>query len=168
MKAQLMDSIQKEVAVREERINKLDEKIVSFSREMARDEIKTYETIVHNDYFLKISDSSFVRLPGPDQLLYLALWHCERMRSTVSQRFTIEIQKHVSDTMVNFAVSLHRGNFTRTLMLDFSNNKEKIEKLKKLRLPVLQFTSAEIWQRPFEIAEDVFTRLEDQFEIAVV
>src|SRR5438046_1170384 len=95
MKALLMLSFQHKIKAREERIRSLDEKVVALSRDLDKDELRSQEAVIDNDYFLKLSEPTFCRLPGPDQLLYLALWHCERTRSASGNRFTIQAQKQV-------------------------------------------------------------------------
>ncbi len=156
----LFETLQKDIRTRQQRIEKLDTKVLKFTRGLIRDETKNYESLVDNEYFLKISQPGFTELSTLDQLMYLALWFCERSRSASDNRFSFECQKEVNGQVVTFLVSLQIGEQKFNVALEYGAKKEKQETLEKSGLPVLNYTPMELWRRPLEIAEEVFDFLD--------
>jgi hypothetical protein len=164
LRGSMKTSIQDEVLRRQKNVDKLDKRVAGLSRNLVGNEVKQHEIFVENEYFLKLSEPLFAALPPADQMFYLALWHCQRNWSVPENRFSFQCRKKVNGIVVDFSVYIHAGNRMFEVAVDFSANDDKRKKLEDLGMPVLSFSPVDRWTRPLDIAEEIFTYLDQQAE----
>ncbi len=168
MKYLFKTSIQQEVQERRARMDRLDEKVKEFSKALVQEEVKHQKSFIDTEYFLKISHPTFEHLPVPEQMMFLALWYCERNRSIADNKFSIECQKRVDGINVDFLVSLNAGKNNYQAAVECEIREDKRQRLEELGLPVLNYTKRDLWARPLEVADEVFTYLDSQAERALL
>ena len=168
MKDLLTNSIQKNIGQRRQNIDQLDDRVVEFSRQLVKDEVREAEFVIDNDYFMKTSDPDFGRLSPPEQMLYLALWSLARTRSVPGNRFSFECPKEAAGATINFFVCLQAGKSRFKLIVLCGASPEAEQRLRNLEFPILNFSAEDLWNRAKVVAEQIFEALEEQVEKARV
>jgi len=172
---EFLESIKHEAESRQESIRHLEPAVVKFSRELAKDEVKSRESFIKHEYFMKISDSLFQELTPTRQLMFLALWACQRGQSAPGNEFWFECKNRIGDMAADFIVYHRCEDISRRVAVECEESdlegqtngqlaKDGEVKLEGPGFPVLKFTEAEIWQDPLAQADKVFSFLDKQIQ----
>jgi hypothetical protein len=155
-------SIPEEVHRRQQQVDRLDTKVIELSQDLVRNEVRSHEALINNEFFLKMSDPFFTKLTVQEQMMTLALWSCERNWSVPENKFSFECRKKIDGLTVDFAVYLNSGNRIYKAAINFGDSEGKRRSLEALGFSALNFPASDVGQRPLEVAEEVFNFLDTQ------
>ncbi len=164
MKDLLMSAIQENVLARRRSVDQLDDKVVAFSKILVQEELRNHQSLIDNDYFMKISGTDFGTLPKLEQMMSLAFWHFERSLSSPRNHFYFESRKKIQGVEITFLVHLKSGGRTFRVAVEFDADEEiKVER-EAMGLPVLSFSKEDALLKPLTVADDVFSFLSELAE----
>lgn len=158
----LTHGIGREVCERQDRVERLDARVVDFSRRLVKEEASSRELFIENEYFMKLSESGFSGLFVPEQMMWLAFWFAARNRSVPGRSFSFDSRTAVDGVVADFVVALETeaGVFKAALLSDPSGGRR--QKVEAQGFLVLNVPIPDMGRRPMELAEEVFSFLESR------